>query len=48
MPEYLASNPEAQAEWDKHRKLKDDPRIIPLVGNLMRRLSLDELPQFFN
>lgn len=45
---YLSAHPEAQAEWDQHRKLKHDPRIIPLVGNLMRRLSLDELPQFFN
>ncbi|MEM9395660.1 MAG: sugar transferase [Pseudomonadota bacterium] len=45
---YLASNPDAQEEWTQHRKLKDDPRIIPLVGNLMRRLSFDELPQFFN
>ncbi len=48
LKEHLASNPEAQAEWDQHRKLKNDPRIIPLVGNLMRRLSFDELPQFFN
>ncbi|MDJ0858782.1 MAG: sugar transferase [Dinoroseobacter sp.] len=48
LTEYLASNPEAQAEWDQHRKLKNDPRIIPFVGNLMRRLSFDELPQFFN
>ena len=28
-------------------KLKDDPRIFP-VGKVMRKFSIDELPQFFN
>lgn len=28
-------------------KIRDDPRITP-VGRAMRRLSIDELPQFFN
>ena len=48
LSEYLASNPEAQEEWALTRKLKNDPRVIPIVGNVMRRLSLDELPQFIN
>ena len=28
-------------------KMKDDPRITP-VGKIIRKLSIDELPQFFN
>lgn len=28
-------------------KMDDDPRIIP-IGHIMRKLSIDELPQFYN
>ncbi len=47
LEQLLASDPEARAEWDKTFKLKDDPRITR-IGNLLRRTSMDELPQLFN
>ena len=36
-----------KSEWQKYRKLKNDPRISK-IGHTLRRTSLDEFPQFLN
>jgi exopolysaccharide production protein ExoY len=43
----LASDPAAAKEWHETRKLLNDPRV-GCLGNVLRKSSIDELPQLFN
>ncbi|MBY6049530.1 sugar transferase [Vannielia litorea] len=44
---HLAENPKAKREWTLNQKLTNDPRITK-IGALIRKCSIDELPQLFN
>lgn len=44
---HLARDPDLRAEWDAHQKLRNDPRVTA-VGELLRKSSIDELPQLIN
>ncbi len=47
LEEHFLKWPGERAVWLAERKLRNDPRVTPL-GAVLRKLSVDELPQLFN
>ena len=47
LKEMLKKSPERRKEWEENQKFEHDPRITK-IGNILRKTSLDEVPQMIN
>lgn len=47
LSQYLAKNEDARIEYREYKKLQNDPRVTG-VGDIIRKTSIDEFPQFIN
>lgn len=45
--DILARDPALKLEYNLYHKLQDDPRLTK-IGKILRKYSIDELPQFWN
>jgi lipopolysaccharide/colanic/teichoic acid biosynthesis glycosyltransferase len=48
LAKHLAADTAARFEYERTMKLRNDPRILPVVGKIIRKASIDELPQMWS